>query len=247
MKLQFDYTLFGLEPRDLTIYEAMLADPQAVSVRTIAEKVGLNRGTTFEVIKKLVRFGLVSGVNKGERKKYIAEPPQALQGFAEQVRGSLEDELPKLKRYSARLEEIVPKEADPVFGRYYEGEDEIAVLLQDVLNSVTAQADKTYRVISSAEVSSHMYGKFRNFTRQRIKKHISVQVIGVGGQGELSPLAERKSLASDEIPASYTIIYGDKVAQITLTSLGDIQGAVVENVGVAQLQRLLFDTLWERL
>lgn len=247
MKLPFDYRLFDLEPRDLMVYEAMLTNPDAHSIRTIAAQVNMNRGTTFEIIKKLVTVGLAAGYFKNSRKYYRAEPPESLKKYASQRQRSITDEVSRVEQYVEHLEAVQPQSPAQQFSKYYEGEEEIAALLQDVLETVSGLPDKTYRAVSSAEVRNHLYGKFRNYTRQRIKHGIHVQVIGVGGEDAIADLAERTVLSPDEIPASYIIIYGDKVAQITLTSLGDIQGAVVDNPGVAQLQRLLFDKLWERL
>jgi sugar-specific transcriptional regulator TrmB len=247
MKLSFDYSLFNLEPRDLMVYEAMLANPEAASIRTIATQVGMNRGTIFEVIKKLVRSGLVVGSYKNSRKQYRPESPQALRRYAEERQNLLAEELPKVLRYADQLDVLQPQAASRQFGRLYEGEDEIAVLLQDVLTTVANSEDKSYRVISSAEVRTHLYRKFRNFTRHRIQQGIFVRVIGVGGTSSIAELSERKLLSTESVPASYVIIYGDKIAQITLTSLGDIHGSVVEDTGLSALQRLLFDKLWEQL
>lgn len=247
MKLSFNYKLFGLEPRDLKVYEAMLTNPEACSIRTIAAQVGMNRGTTFEVIKKLAVLGMVSGYYRNSRKYYRAESPQSLRQYAEDRHMAVSEAVQQVSRYADELETLRPEQAAVPFGRLYEGEEEIAALLQDVLTTVAGSGGRLYRVISSAEVRNHLYGKFRNFTRQRIKQGISVRVIGVGGQGEQADLAERKVLTTENVPASYIIIYGDKVAQITLTNLGEVQGSVVENTGVAQLQRLLFDKLWDTL
>jgi sugar-specific transcriptional regulator TrmB len=247
MKLTFDYTLFGLEPRDLRVYEAMLTNPEASSIRTIATSVNMNRGTTFEVIKKLVRLGLVAGYYKNSRKYYRAEQPDALRKYAAERQNALQEELRSVSEYAKQLESLRPENTMQPFGRHYEGDEEIAVLLQDVLATVAEDPEKTYRVVSSAEVKNQMYKKFRNFTRHRIKMGLLVRVISVGGESALAELAERKSLTADQSPPSYIIIYGDKVAQLTLTSLGQVQGSVVENAGIAQLQRLLFDKLWDSL
>lgn len=247
MSMPFDYSLFDLEPRDLKIYETMLASPEASSIRTIAASTNMNRGTTFEVIKKLVRLGLVAGYYKSSRKYYRAEPPEALTKLSRERQTAVQSELANVERYARELKSRQVVEPHQQFGRHYEGEEEIAVLLQDVLQTVAALPDKTYRSVSSAEVSSHMYKKFRNFTRQRVKQGIHVDVIAVGGGGELAELSQRKILTTDRIPAGYVIIYGDKVAQITLTSLGNIQGSIIEDAGVAALQRLLFDKLWQTL
>jgi HTH-type transcriptional regulator, sugar sensing transcriptional regulator len=247
MKLTFDYSLFGLEPRDLVVYEAMLKRPEASSIRTIAAEVGMNRGTTFEIIKKLVSLGMVAAYYKNSRKYYRAEPPARFKQYATDRHQALADQLTKIDQYVSGLEAAQLSSDDKLFGKVYEGEEEIAALLKDILITVGGSSDKSYRVISSAEVSNHLYSKFRNFTRQRIKLGIQVRVIAVGKGDKLADLAERKTLTSEKLPASYIIIYADKVAQIALTNLGSIRGQLVENSGVAHLQRLLFDKLWESL
>jgi sugar-specific transcriptional regulator TrmB len=250
MKLPFDHTLFDLERRDLKVYETMLTNPEARSIRTIATHVKMNRGTAFDIIKKLVKLGLVAAYNRGSRKYYRAEPPASLTRYADERRKAVIMASQEVEEYARQLEEMQPEAATGPFGKQYEGEEEIAVLLSDVLATVAVSpdgADRSYRVISSAEVSNHLYGKFRNFSRQRIRQGISVRVISVGRKGRRAELAERKALSAKDVPASYIIIYGDKVAHITLTSLGNIQGSVVEDKGIVQLQRLLFDKLWQSL
>jgi len=247
MKPSFKYQLFGLEPRDIAVYEAMLKLDNNASIRTIALATNSNRGTTFEVIKKLTELGLVSSRYRGTRKYYAAESPNALKQYAADRQQAFDDEITEFNAYADQLASLRPANTSRQFSRVYEGQAEIAALLQDVLTTIDAASDKTYRVISSAEISNVLYGNFRNFTRQRIKKGIAVKVIGVGRLGAEAKLAERKQLTATAVPASYIIIYGHKIAQITLTNLGEIQGSVIEDVGIAQLQGLLFDELWNKL
>lgn len=243
--MTFDTELFGLEPRDLLVYETLLNCPEDVSIRTLASKTRLNRGTAFEVLKKLVSCGLVAAHYKGSRKHYRAQDPRSIQAYAENRRQAISGELAKVDNYVTALEAVSKYDAAGPFGQLYEGQDEIALLLQDVLSTVAVLPSKSYRVISSAEVSSHLYAKFRNFTRQRIRLKLSVKVLAIGGEDSLANLAERKRLSSEHIPPGYIIIYGSKVAQISLNHAGEIQGSVVDNAGVAQLQKILFDALWD--
>ncbi len=245
MKMTFDTELFGLEPRDMLVYETLLSCPDDISIRTLAAKTRLNRGTAFEVMKKLVACGLVAAHYKGSRKHYRALDPSSVQSYAERRSQAIVTELTKVDNYVTSLEAISKFDATGQFGQLYEGQDEIALLLQDVLSTVAAIDSKSYRVVSSAEVSNHLYAKFRNFTRQRIRLKLSVRVLAIGGEDSLAGLAERKVLSSEQIPPGYIIIYGSKVAQISLNHAGDIQGSVVDNAGIAQLQSVLFDALWE--
>jgi len=247
MNSRFDYEAFGLEPRDIILYETMLALPEAASIRTIAEAARMNRGTTFEIIKKLTQAGLIGSHYKNKRKYYQAQPPTRLLAYAEDKQNVMAVEMTKLTSYVEHLKTQQTQPADEQFTQFYDGEEEIAALLRDVLQTVAATKDKTYRVISSAEVRNHLYGKFRNFTRQRIKLGINVNVIGVGALGARAKLAEIKSLSSTDSPACYIIIYGDKVAQISLSEFGVVHGVLVQNSGVTALHSLMFDHLWSTL
>lgn len=243
----FNYRLFGLEPRDIKVYRTMLSLDEYASIRTIAAAANLNRGTTFEIIKKLVTLGLVVSHFKNKRRYYAAQPPSALRVLATEKHYEMTEQLENVEQFVLSMEEVKKSEPNAHFTQFYEGQEEIAALLRDVLETVVALDVKEYHVISSAEISNHLYGKFRNFTRQRIKKGIFAYVIGVGEGGELAELAERRWITPNKIPAAYIIIYGNKVAQISLTDTGNIQGVVVQNQGIAQLQLLVFHNLWAKL
>jgi hypothetical protein len=47
--------------------------------------------------------------------------------------------------------------------------------------------------------------------------------------------------------SSYTLIYGDKVAQISISSDYTPYAVVTEDAGNASMQRLLFRSLWQTL
>ncbi len=244
---KFNARLFDLEPRDIRMYETMLELESAASIRSLAETVNLNRGTAFEVIKKLVKKGLVTSHFKNKRKYYAALPPDALLTYAGDRQSEMSQQLQVLDTYVKELRNKKTVELSGQFTQFYDGEEEIAALLRDVLNTAEKLQSKEYCVISSAEIRNHLYSKFRNFTRQRIKRGIYTRVIAIGQGGDEVQLAERRFLSAERIPACYVIVYGNKVAQISLSERGNIQAAVVQNEGVAQLQQLIFDQLWLNL
>src|SRR6185369_9446 len=104
MIAKFNYKLFGLEPRDLRVYEAMLTFDQAASIRTIAELVKINRGTTFEIIKKLTNTGLVGSFYRNKRKYYAAQPPESLQKYADYKHNQVAEQLGNIEAYVKSLQ-----------------------------------------------------------------------------------------------------------------------------------------------
>jgi sugar-specific transcriptional regulator TrmB len=247
MPRPFNYQLFGLEPRDIAVYEAMLQSPGATSIRAVASVANQNRGTTFEIIKKLAEIGLIGSHYKNNRRYYFAKSPSALKTYAEEIQVNLTNEISRVDNYISKLKDTKAQTLSKQFTQFYDGEEEIAALLRDVLATTNNTKQKNYRVISSAEVRNHLYGKFRNFTRQRIKLGISVRVIGVGEIGSKARLAQTKLLTDQESPGCYIIIYGDKVAHISLSELMQVQGVLIQDEGISKLHSLMFDQLWNSL
>ena len=247
MSKPFNYQLFGLEQRDIAVYEAMLVLPKASSIREIAAKTRLNRGTAFEVIKKLSSLGLIGQHFKNKRRYYFAKPPSSLVSYAEEIQSSLSAELINIDSYVLRLKSAKIQELSEQFTQFFDGEDEIAALLRDVLDTMKLEKNKQYRVISTAEVRNQLYAKFRNFTRQRIKLGISVQAIGVGQIGSRADLSETRLLKTVDLPASYMIIYADKIAAISLSDVLDIRAVLIKDSGISKLQAMIFDHLWNSL
>jgi sugar-specific transcriptional regulator TrmB len=249
MNKTFNYQLLGLETRDIRVYEALLEHEQIASVRSIATWTGLNRGVVFLSIGNLIEQGLISSFMHGKQKRYFANDPSGFKSLMEYKFDELDHEKIKINNYISELKQknktIVPTQ----FAEMYEGEEEVAVLLRDVLAVASKLSNKTYYVISAAEVRGHLYKKFNTFTRQRIKQGVSVRVLSSGLSGLAAPLSKRKNLPLGEVkpPACYIIIYGNKVAQISLHDNFVPYGIVTNNHELAVAQQLLFDQVWKSI
>lgn len=238
----------GLTTRETDVYLALLKLGPA-SIRDIADAAGINRGTTYELLKQLRDKSLVSYFPRGKRRFFCAEPPELLMKLAE-------DRSEQLARATTVLErDIVPDlrvlapDSVTTNVHHYEGDDGIEFVLRDILRTVGQQEDKRYRVYSSRLIRKYLYRPFPNFTRQRVQRNIQVNVIAIGEGGEDAPLAERKWIpATDEdMAASYVAIYPPKCAFISLVR-GDYPTAVIlDSAAIARAQRIAFDTLWAHL
>jgi hypothetical protein len=93
----------------------------------------------------------------------------------------------------------------------------------------------------------YLYEEFSTFSDVRIAKGISVKVIAVGEGGEKRGLDERKWLNKKTSTPTYILIYPGKTAYISLDAKGEPVGVVIENDGVYQTQKMVFDSLWNVL
>lgn len=237
----------GLDQREITIYRTLISLGPS-PIRTIAEKSGINRGTTYDCLKGLLQKGVVSYLPKGKRRLFSPRAPEVLLQLAEQKQSELQQTIQLLKN------SIIPElnQLKPNFVtanvQFYEGDDGIEYVLRDILSSVAESPARTYSVFSSKPIRSHLYRPFPNYTAQRIQKGIAVRVIAIGDGGEDAELSERKWIKADGyVDAAYIAIYPPKCAIISLASNNYPTAVVIDSAEVANAQKIIFDTLWKSL
>jgi hypothetical protein len=120
-------------------------------------------------------------------------------------------------------------------------------ILEDVLEKCENSAEREYRIYSDVNIREYLYDGFESFSDARIAKDIKVKVLAIGSGGELRGLDERKWLDIKNSTPTYTIIYPGNVAFISLNAKGELVGVVIDNEGVFQTQKQIFDELWEKL
>ncbi|SIQ92558.1 TrmB family transcriptional regulator [Marinobacterium stanieri] len=240
-------TLFeqlGLSERDVLVYRALLASGPS-SIRTIAERAGVNRGSTYECLKSLQQRGIVTYQPRGKRRYFSAREPEVLLQLADERREQLDRAIDQLKT------SVIPDlhHLKPDFSianvEFYEGDAGIEQVLRDVLNRVGAQDDPVYSVFSSKPIRPLLYRPFPNFTAQRIARGIRVRAIAIGEGGESAELSERKWIRTEgPVDAAYIAIYPPRCAIISLASDNYPTAVVIDSREVAAAQQIIFNTLW---
>lgn len=241
-------TSLGIHKNEALTYAALL-QIDSVSIRKIAAHTGINRGTTYEALKKLVSIGLVSIKQNGKREQYTVESPEKIYDI---IRDKRRDLLSAGTAAKTVIPDLLARKKTPSGGpivRYYQDDDGIALILKDVLSTCASLSDPLYHAYSSSPVRRYLYRRYPRFTERRITQDIKVKVIAVGEGGEVTEKSERKWLSNPPEGgiSSYTIIYADKIAVISITSDNTPYGVVVEDAGAAAMQRLLFEQLWKTL
>lgn len=243
-------------PHTEAVTYAALLEADSTSIRKVSAITGINRGTTYDALKHLVSLGLVSVKGgDGRRDRYTAESPERIYDMIRDRRRDLLDASNVAKDIVPHLLANRAQAGGQPLVRYYEGDEGVAAILRDVLQTCRQLAQPHYVAYSSAPVRRLLYRKFPQFTERRIDEDIAVQVISVGEGGEEAKKSERKWLPghtknedeTDSSISSYTIIYGNKVATISIAKDGTPYGVVIEDAGAATMQQLLFAQLWKTL
>lgn len=235
----------GLSDKEALLYfEILRLGPS--SVRKLAEKTDMNRGTVYEVLKNLKERGLVNFYEKDTKQFFVAENPSRLLDMAARQISELQDAENNIQKMIPELKSLYDKGGERPVARYYERE-EIAQILEDVLSVCESTEEKTYRVYSTAGLREHIYESFPNFSDVRVAKGIKVLAIAIGAGGDLRGLDERKWLDAKVDTPTYIFIYPGKTAYISLNAQDEPVGVVIENEGVHQTQKGIFDSLWTKI
>lgn len=236
----------GLTDKEVKIYLTLL-ELGPGSVRSLAEKSGINRGTTYDILKNLKESGLVSYYHKATKQYFIAEDPKKLHSAVDQKLQNLKEVKDKVSQIIPNLKSLYDKAGGKPVVKYYEGHQGIKTILSDVLETMDHLSEKEYLVFSSSTIKNNLYKAFPNFTKQRINKRIKVKVIAVGHGGTSAEYAEIKSLSKKEGSPTYIIIYNHKVAMISLSVNNEPRGIIVEDQALAATQKQLFNFIWQNI
>lgn len=232
---------FGLSEKAVKVYLALLsAGPK--SVRKVAEETGINRGTTYDILKDLQEKGLVSYYHKHKKQYFAAEDPAKLKTAIKRRQEDFDKICRKVIDIIPELQSLHERGEKKPVARFYEGDKGIKTILEDVL-----ETGEDYSVYSAESIRPFLYREYPSFTRDRIKRKINVRVIAIGKGGRERGLDERKWLSKEEGAPTYTIIYKNKTALISLDISGAPLGVIIEDEGIYLTQKLIFETLWRKL
>lgn len=238
----------GLDDKEIKIYLKLL-EYGAISVRGLAEISELNRGTTYDILKRLQEIGLVSYYYQEKKQKFVAEEPEKLLELLKNKEQEIKEVENKILAIIPELKSIQGKEGSTPTSKFYENKSGIRAILDDLLFSMseTGEDEKEYYIYSSTEASSDINKAYPNFTKERIKKGIRVKCISLAKGGGVHGLDERRWMDTDEDSATFILIYANKCAFISRDSQGVPVGVIIENKMIYETQKIIFSKLWKFL
>ncbi len=246
--LENDLQKIGLSGKEAKIYLTLL-ELGPTAIRKIAEKTEINRGTTYESLKKLQKMGLVSYFHQGKKQHFVSEEPEVLNNLLARKKEELNKIENHLSKTISSLSSISKQSKNQPIIKFYENFSGIRTILEDVLDSVKKLPKKEYVAYSSSSIRPYLYHEdaLPNFTEERIKRKISVRTIAIGAGGSLHGMDERKWLTKKDNAPIYTLIYGNKTAMISVGQNKIPHGIIIEDIGISATEKLIFDRLWKSL
>jgi sugar-specific transcriptional regulator TrmB len=236
----------GFKRKDYKIYLSLIKLGTA-PLRKISEECGLNRGTTYDTLKRLMDLGLVSFLDAKTHRFFTAEDPQKLTGVATRKEVAAQEARLKLKEVIPDLQQLLgwSQHRPTVF--YYEGEMGVRSILEDVIQTCAHSLDKMYRVYSSAAIRDLILHAWTGYTKQRIREKIRVRAIAIGHGGSTFGLDERRWLTKEDKAPTYIFIYHGKTAYVSVDEKRQLFGVIIDDTAIALTQTMIFDSLWQHL
>ncbi len=235
----------GFSDKMSTVYVGLLRLGPS-SVREVAENTGINRGTVHELLKELREKDLVGFYEKDSKQYFVAEDPARLNVLLVKQMEDLQEVKKEINQFVPELKSLHDKGGDRPVARYFEKE-KIHEILEDVLEVCERSGEMEYRIYSTVGIREYIYDSFETFSDVRLAKGIAVKAIAIGQGGELRGLDQRKWLEASFGTQTYIIIYPGKTAYISLDAKNEPVGVVIENSGVCETQKNIFDSLWSKI
>jgi len=248
MQIEVILKNFGLSEKEISVYLA-LVNLGPSSVRDIADKSKVNRGTSYDILKSLISIGIVSYYNKESKQYFVAESPEKLLSAIDQKKEDLDEVRKNIENSLPLIKTLFDRQGGKPTVKLYEGIKGIRSILEDVLASVSEEKNKEYYVYSSSNLRKNVYEAMPDFSNKRIKRKIKVKTISLGEGGKLNGLDERKwmKVKEEKLKVTYELIYAGKVAHISLDNAENPVGVVIQNQEIYDTQKMIFEFTWKSL
>lgn len=231
----------GLSESESSVYLTSLEMGPA-SVQDIAKKAGISRVTTYAVIETLAERGLLTWVEKGKKKLFVAESPERLANyFAKRV----QEMDATLKEVQASLSDLklMQRGEKPVV-KLFEGREALKAIQDDVIATRPKQAVefgnleaiRSFYSLEEREGYLKQYAKIQPKTRTILFTKTPAIITNPASDLIEIPIEQASSRAD-------LFVYDNKVALSTFNAKQI--SVLIESSELANLFFSLFDYIWK--
>jgi sugar-specific transcriptional regulator TrmB len=239
MQLQNVLTNIGLTGKEAKVYLASLElGPSPAS--DIALRAKLNRVTTYDVLKKLIKRKYITSVTKNRVTTFTAIEPDAVRMDIRQRYLDFKEVLPDLRRLHGST--YIPRI------RYYEGIGGVKKVYADTLTAKT----EILNYADSKSIREYWPTYDADYVDERVKRRIYLR-----GIAPLDELGERLVTENEKKHREIRLvkagvfafsneinIYDDKVSIVSFGK-NEVVGMIIESPEIANTQRAIFMMAWE--
>lgn len=238
----------SLSDKEIKVFTTLISSgPSAVT--GIARQAGIKRPSTYFVLSKLVEKGLVSRSQKDKKELFQAEDPRILLSLVKSQTEKMNDLEKAVKKLIPNLNNLALTNLKNPRIRIIEGKEGVWSLAEDTLRK-----KQSIYALGSEEKLYQIYShRLHQYELRRQMRLINLYVLTEEYPSKLKNYLQslQQKFAYIEyrfLPPNvkinvYFLIYGDKVALVSLTD--PITGVIIEDQAITSILKLMFDALWQ--
>lgn len=242
MEIQEELHKFGLHKSEIKIYLYLLQQGLATPPQ-IASGTGLARTNCYNLLRSLKEKKLITENLRGKRKAYAVNDPGTLALLLEERQESLQKILPDLQ--AMHLKQIHKPRIT-----FFEGLEEVKEIYLRTLS-----APEVFAIGSMKKLAESLPDFFLKYQKEIRKRNIIFHDLLTHPSGEVEVPKVKAFLRGlyevKFLPAEYgdmpndILVWSDNIALITLEE--PIFGTVLTNQQLADMFRMIFRVLWEKI
>ncbi len=250
----------GLTENQAKVYLALVEEGPAL-VSEIGQKSDLNRTTCYDVLEKLVGYGLASYASgDGSKKKYVAESPETLVTYLERKKRTYQNRLEDLKDKLPELMALYKRTDKPVI-KFLEGTEAIrASITLNTDNEDILPESQRPEVLTIADLEAwdapDLARSAKKYLKQLAKHKYPERMLIVPTKKSLAwindyPIPIKKKIEIRFLPEGRFPLFATEVNiignQVWFTLLEKPDRMVMEIASrqLADTLRILFEMAWE--
>lgn len=239
----------GLSEKEAKVYLAALELTQD-TVQNIAKKAGVNRPTTYFILKKLMQLGLISTLEKGKKTLFIAENPKELENLLDERVRDIERGRKELKENMNQLLAIYNAKQDKPIVKYFEGADGLEAM-DRYGHNLMKKGSEMLSLGAVDKLEQYFPQRRKNAVNERVHLGITSRVIYTRKDGKIPDAANKSELRKarwipeDQFPLDATIsIYPQWGVKIYYLHPTNPYGIAIESKEIALNMKTFFELAW---
>lgn len=239
-------TDIGFSSKEASVYISGLElGPQPASI--IGKQAGINRSTTYVILTKLIKKGLMSSFIKNNIKYFNAMEPAQLLQYIKRTTEELDDAKQKIEDNMDQFQHLVNPYSERPKVQFFEGIEGIKTVYEDSLKEGAPIVGFESIDAMPEEIRKYI---FRDYIPRRIEQKIPIKIIGVSSKAgqsfkekDTSSYRETKLVKTKLLNIEINI-YGNKVAFMAYHK-AKYTGVIIENQPISDALKFAFQLAWE--
>jgi len=235
MEIYKDLESLGFTTNESKVYLTLLKVGPSLAGR-ISKESNLDRSSTYNALKLLVRKGIVSMVHETKRTIYSASDPKKILNYIKEKEEIANKIIPDLKKQYS-----IKKEKKNV--TLYQGYKGIKTIYEDILNSL-GKGEENLVMGAEGQFSDKMKDFSLLFRKLKLEKGFKTKLLVRKGIGKSTKgkKTEYRQIPTDVASPSTITLYKNKVGIIIWEE--NPEAILIENDGVSKSMKSYFDFIW---